>query len=33
VAIAEALMDALGLRQAPRLAGAYLDLQQHSFTS
>lgn len=33
VAIAEALMQALGLAQAPRLAGAYLDLQQHSFTS
>lgn len=32
-ATAEALMEALGLRQAPRLAGAYLDLQQHSFTS
>ena len=27
VAVAEALMQALGLSQAPRLAGAYLDLQ------
>jgi len=33
VATAEALMQALGLGEAPRLAGAYLDLQQHSFTS
>ncbi|MFM7532166.1 MAG: class IV adenylate cyclase [Rubrivivax sp.] len=33
VATAEALMRALGLEGAPRLAGAYLDLQQHSFTT
>jgi adenylate cyclase class IV len=33
VATAEALIEALGLAQAPRLAGAYLDLQQHSFTA
>jgi predicted adenylyl cyclase CyaB len=33
VATAEALIEALGLGQAPRLAGAYLDLQQHSFTA
>ena len=33
VTIAEALIEALGLAQAPRLAGAYLDLQQHSFTA